>query len=110
MASPSSSDPLRHVPSPFIAVPFVLPDQVECACGHAAELHQLEDIVLAEPRVPDPEDPDLQSLYWRWRCPGYLMPRSGLYGTSASCPCTNIRSLTKLPDVPPEPASWELGG
>lgn len=94
-----SSEPLdpRTSPSAFVAVPFVTADQVECRCGHAADLHELEDIRLA------PSVADENTLYWRMSCPGYFIPRSGAYGTGARCTCRSVRAPKALPPVEPEP-------
>ena len=88
-----------HVPQPaFIAVPFVTEDQVECACGHAADLHTVEDIRLGPMKGIDAET----GLYWRMKCPGWFIPRGGAYGTGSECTCRSVRSVKPLPPVEPE--------
>jgi hypothetical protein len=98
--------PIGDGPLPFVFVPVppVRTDQVACKCGHATDIHTLEDIRF----FGGSEDGDEQQFGWLWHCTGMLVPPAGRHGVGAMCPCTNIRPPQALPEVEPEKARWEL--
>jgi hypothetical protein len=98
-----------HVPeSAFTPIPAVRIDQVACKCGHAVDVHTLEDIRLTVTPDENYVGGEDARLYWRWTCTGMFVPANGRYGQGVQCTCSQVRSPSPLPPVEPEPGKAQL--